>query len=146
VLSIEEAVEQKSFFDSRIGPPAMTTDHSILSGDVAKARAAVVANGATAAAAASAAASSAGNDSSSNGGSNDSSSNGNKKDIDDDDLVVVSGEMRVGGQEHFYLEPNVTLCVPTDGGSELCVYSSTQNPVKTQNFVSAVCGLPANKV
>lgn len=53
--------------------------------------------------------------------------------------------MKVGGQEHFYLEPNVTLVVPTDG-DELVVYSSTQNPTKTQNFVAATTGLPANKV
>lgn len=59
--------------------------------------------------------------------------------------VVVEGEMKVGGQEHFYLEPNVTLVVPTDG-DELVVYSSTQNPTKTQNFVASTTGLPANRV
>ena len=26
--------------------------------------------------------------------------------------VVVEGEMMIGGQEHFYLEPNATLAIP----------------------------------
>lgn len=26
--------------------------------------------------------------------------------------VVVEGEMKIGGQEHFYLEPNATLAIP----------------------------------
>ena len=60
--------------------------------------------------------------------------------------VVVEGEMRVGGQEHFYLEPNATLVVPSEGGEELAVYSSTQNPVKTQNFTAAVTGIKAHRI
>lgn len=73
--------------------------------------------------------------------------------IDDGDLkkeesesdVVVSGEVRMGGQEHFYLETNCTLVVPSDGG-QLEVYASTQNPTKTQNFCAHVCGVPATHV
>jgi len=38
----------------------------------------------------------------------------------------------------FRSQPNVTLVVPGDGGDELAVFSSTQNPVKTQNFVAMV--------
>ena len=30
--------------------------------------------------------------------------------------VVVEGEMRVGGQEHFYLETNAALCIPGEQG------------------------------
>lgn len=26
--------------------------------------------------------------------------------------VVIEGEVRVGGQEHFYLEPNISLAIP----------------------------------
>lgn len=47
--------------------------------------------------------------------------------------------------EHFYLETNCTIVLPTDAGC-LEIYSSTQNPTKTQNFCASVCGLPANKV
>ena len=47
--------------------------------------------------------------------------------------------------EHFYLETNCTIALPTDAGC-LEIYSSTQNPTKTQNFCASVCGIPANKV
>lgn len=76
----------------------------------------------------------------------DSNIGGNARTIHDDgDNVVVEGEMRMGGQEHFYLETNVTLCIPGEQG-EMEVFASTQNPTKTQNFVAHVCGVPASKV
>jgi len=77
----------------------------------------------------------------------------------------ISGTGRVGGQgnrkssivvahfiscailsiDHFYLETNCTIAIPHDGDF-LEIYSSTQNPTKTQNFCASVCGLPASKV
>ena len=42
-----------------------------------------------------------------------------------------SGEMRVGGQEHFYLETNACLVVPGEN-DEYMIYASSQNPNKTQ--------------
>lgn len=53
--------------------------------------------------------------------------------------------MRLGGQEHFYLETNATLACPGEDGA-MEIFASTQNPTKTQNFCAYVCGLPANKV
>lgn len=41
------------------------------------------------------------------------------------DLIIAEGVVRLGGQEHFYLEPNAHLVVPGDGG-EIVSYSSTQ--------------------
>lgn len=64
---------------------------------------------------------------------------------DKDGAVVVEGEMKIGGQEHFYLETNATYVIPGEGGA-LEVWASTQNPSKTQNFCAYVCGLPANQV
>lgn len=52
---------------------------------------------------------------------------------------------QIGGQEHFYLETNATLAVPGEAGS-IEVFSSTQNPTKTQNFCAKVCGVDKNKV
>jgi len=60
-------------------------------------------------------------------------------------LVRVSGEVRVGAQEHFYLECNTTLCVPQDDGG-LDILSSTQAVAKTQACAAHVCGLPMHKV
>ena len=36
-----------------------------------------------------------------------------------------TGEVRVGGQEHFYLEPHATLVVPSEN-DEFTVYTTTQ--------------------
>ena len=55
--------------------------------------------------------------------------------------IVVEGTAKIGGQEHFYLETNCTVAVPLDGG-QLEVFSSTQNPTKTQNFCAHVVGIP----
>jgi len=50
----------------------------------------------------------------------------------DPNVVTVTGELGVGGQEHFYLECMSTLCVPMEGGTLMDVFSSTQAPAKTQ--------------
>tara|TARA_B100000795_G_scaffold266397_1_gene249521 strand:+ start:2589 stop:5351 length:2763 start_codon:yes stop_codon:yes gene_type:complete len=63
-----------------------------------------------------------------------------------DDVVVVEGTLRIGGQEHFYLECNSALAVPNDGGTELVVYASTQTTTKTQKFAAQVSGLPLCRV
>lgn len=39
--------------------------------------------------------------------------------------MVVEGEVRVGGQEHFYLEPQGTIVLPGEN-DEMNVISSTQ--------------------
>eukprot|EP01041_Mallomonas_annulata_P005146 gene5146-10286_t len=62
-----------------------------------------------------------------------------------DSAVVVEGEVWIGGQDHFYLETNCTLVVPQENG-QMEVFSSTQNPTKTQNFCALVCGVPVNHV
>lgn len=59
--------------------------------------------------------------------------------------VVVEGELRMGGQEHFYMETQACICVPSSEG-EMEVLSSTQAVSKTQTMVAAVLGLPANRV
>ncbi|KAG9131528.1 hypothetical protein Leryth_022051 [Lithospermum erythrorhizon] len=59
---------------------------------------------------------------------------------------IIEGEVRVGGQEHFYLEPHTTLIWTLDGGNEVQMISSTQAPQKHQKYVSHVLGLPMSKV
>lgn len=39
---------------------------------------------------------------------------------------IISGEVHVGGQEHFYMEPQCTLVWPVDSGNEIYMVSSTQ--------------------
>ncbi|KXZ53315.1 hypothetical protein GPECTOR_7g1209 [Gonium pectorale] len=58
---------------------------------------------------------------------------------------VISGTYKVGGQEHFYLEPNNCVVIPHEN-DEFTLYSSTQAPAKHQKFVASVLGVPAHKV
>ncbi|XP_045405291.1 xanthine dehydrogenase/oxidase isoform X1 [Lemur catta] len=59
---------------------------------------------------------------------------------------VVSGELYIGGQEHFYLETNCTIAVPKNEAGEMELFVSTQNTMKTQSFVANMLGVPANRI
>jgi len=61
------------------------------------------------------------------------------------DTLVVEGEFRMGGQEHFYLECNACLAVPGEG-DELTLHSSTQSATETQKIAAQFCGIPEHKV
>lgn len=61
------------------------------------------------------------------------------------DAVVVEGDIKIGGQEHFYLEPHNSLAVPGENG-EMTVFASAQGPSQTQDGVALFLGLPAHKV
>ncbi|XP_076033762.1 xanthine dehydrogenase rosy [Oratosquilla oratoria] len=58
---------------------------------------------------------------------------------------VIEGELHMGGQEHFYLETNVTLAVPKEN-NEMEVFGSTQNPSMVQDVTAKALGVPANRV
>ena len=60
------------------------------------------------------------------------------------DIVKVSGVFKSGAQEHFYLETNCSLCIPSE--HDLTIYCSTQATNKTQMFAASATGTPANKV
>jgi xanthine dehydrogenase/oxidase len=62
------------------------------------------------------------------------------------DVITVSGEFRSGAQEHFYLETNATLAVPSESDTNLTIYASTQAATKTQMFCAGATGTPASKV
>ncbi|EFJ45339.1 hypothetical protein VOLCADRAFT_63971 [Volvox carteri f. nagariensis] len=51
----------------------------------------------------------------------------------------------VGGQEHFYLEPNNCVVIPHEN-DEFTLFSSTQAPAKHQKYVALVLGVPAHKI
>jgi xanthine dehydrogenase large subunit len=59
--------------------------------------------------------------------------------------ATVVGEVRIGGQEHFYLETQAALawCDETGG---IALHSSTQHPSETQEVVARVLGVPRNRV
>ncbi len=45
---------------------------------------------------------------------------------------IVTGEMRTGAQEQFYLETHACIAVPGAEYGEMEIFSSTQNPTHTQ--------------
>ena len=57
----------------------------------------------------------------------------------------LQAEQHVGGQEHFYLEGQVALVVPSEDGGML-VYSSTQHPSEVQKLVAEVLNVPVNRI
>jgi xanthine dehydrogenase large subunit len=57
----------------------------------------------------------------------------------------LSGQMRIGGQDHFYLEGQIALAEPGED-DEVKVYSSTQHPSEVQHMVARVLGTSAHAV
>ena len=57
----------------------------------------------------------------------------------------LSGELRCGGQDHFYLEGQIALAVPGETG-DMAVWSSTQHPTEVQHGVAHLLGLPFSAV
>lgn len=53
----------------------------------------------------------------------------------------IAGEVRCGGQDHFYLEGQIAIAVPGED-RDMQVYSSTQHPTEAQHGVAHVLGLP----
>ncbi|NTS30279.1 xanthine dehydrogenase molybdopterin binding subunit [Phyllobacterium sp. BT25] len=58
---------------------------------------------------------------------------------------VISGKLRMGGQDHFYLETHIAYAIPGENG-EMLVHSSTQHPTEVQHHVALVLGVHANAV
>jgi xanthine dehydrogenase large subunit len=57
----------------------------------------------------------------------------------------LSGEIVVGGQEHMYLEGQVSTAEPTEDGG-MNIYTSSQHPSEVQKLVAEVLDIPLNKV
>ena len=57
----------------------------------------------------------------------------------------LSGRLRVGGQEHFYLEGQAALAIPSEDG-DMCLFCSTQHPSEVQHKVAAMLGIANHSV
>ncbi len=55
---------------------------------------------------------------------------------------VIAESFRIGGQEHFYLEGQVSLAVPEELGA-VTVHCSTQHPSEVQHLIAGMLDLPA---
>jgi len=57
----------------------------------------------------------------------------------------LSGEINIGGQDHFYLESHIAMA-SLEESEYLTVLSSTQHPTEVQHMVAKVLNIPFNKV
>lgn len=57
----------------------------------------------------------------------------------------LQGRLRVGGQDHFYLEGQVAVAHPREDGAML-VHASTQHPTEVQHLVAAALGKSSKDV
>ncbi len=57
----------------------------------------------------------------------------------------IKGQMRVGGQDHFYLEGQIAFAMPGEDG-DVTVFSSTQHPSEVQHMVAHALGVSSHAV
>ncbi|XP_054834578.1 aldehyde oxidase-like isoform X2 [Eublepharis macularius] len=64
------------------------------------------------------------------------------KTVDD----ILEGEIRIGGQQHFYMETQSVLAVPKGEDKEMDIYASTQHPAFVQELVASCLGVPSSRI
>jgi xanthine dehydrogenase large subunit len=57
----------------------------------------------------------------------------------------LSGSMRIGGQEHFYLEGHIAMAIPGED-DDVTIWSSTQHPSEIQHIVGHVMNIPSHAI
>ncbi|KPA21923.1 Aldehyde oxidoreductase [Shimia sp. SK013] len=57
----------------------------------------------------------------------------------------IKGHMRIGGQDHMYLEGHIAFAMPGED-DDVVVHCSTQHPSEAQHMVAHVLGVPNNAV
>ncbi|TQM91819.1 xanthine dehydrogenase molybdopterin binding subunit [Roseinatronobacter monicus] len=57
----------------------------------------------------------------------------------------ITARMRVGGQDHMYLEGQIALAIPGED-DEVVLFASTQHPSEAQHMVAHALGVPSNAV
>ncbi|XP_038045060.1 xanthine dehydrogenase/oxidase-like [Patiria miniata] len=70
---------------------------------------------------------------------------GNVKEAFDSSDHIIEGELKIGAQEHFYLETITTLVIPGEGG-EVEVISASQAPSRIQTMVARALGVAKHRV
>src|SRR2546421_128466 len=57
----------------------------------------------------------------------------------------VKGRLRIGGQEHFYLEGQVSLAIPGEDG-DMLIHTSSQHPSEVQHLIAGMLKVPVGAV
>ncbi|KAM3303270.1 abscisic-aldehyde oxidase isoform X1 [Capsicum chacoense] len=61
------------------------------------------------------------------------------------DHKILSAELRLGSEYHFYMETQTTLAIP-DEDNCMVVYTSSQNPEKAHHVIATCLGLPEHNI
>lgn len=59
---------------------------------------------------------------------------------------TLRGTLMIGGQEHFYMEPNCFLVIPSNDDKEIGLYFGTQDPSTAQELIASVLARDASRV
>ncbi|OXA57862.1 Xanthine dehydrogenase/oxidase [Folsomia candida] len=59
---------------------------------------------------------------------------------------VIADEIKLGGQIHFYMEPQSAIAIPKGEDGEMELIVATQNPAEVQLLVSRTLGISQSKV
>lgn len=57
----------------------------------------------------------------------------------------IKGQIKIGGQDHMYLEGQIAFAIPGED-DDVVVHCSTQHPSEAQHMVAHVLGVPSNAV
>ena len=63
----------------------------------------------------------------------------------DQSPIHIKGEMIIGGQEHMYLEGQISMAIPEEE-DRMLVYSSSQHPSEVQKLIAEVLDIKLHKV
>ncbi|XP_025414020.1 xanthine dehydrogenase [Sipha flava] len=58
----------------------------------------------------------------------------------------INGSLRIGGQDHFYLETHCCRAIPLNEHNEIEIISATQSPSELQTCISHCLDIPANRI
>ena len=58
----------------------------------------------------------------------------------------LEGTLMIGGQEHFYMETNVCIVIPSNDDKEVALYLGTQDTSTTQELVGLALGRDASHI
>ncbi|XP_065100706.1 aldehyde oxidase 5 isoform X1 [Paramisgurnus dabryanus] len=59
---------------------------------------------------------------------------------------ILEGEMYMGGQEHFYMETQGLIAIPSGEAGEMDLYVASQHAAYTQEVVGITLGIDSNKI
>ncbi|VVC89835.1 unnamed protein product [Leptidea sinapis] len=73
--------------------------------------------------------------------------NGNvQAEFENPNNIIIEGESRIGGQEHFYLETHAAYAIPKKEDDELEIFCSSQHPTEIAKLASHVLHVPMNRI